>query len=113
MAQIATTVPDQLAQLEGARILVLGDAHYYPQIVEGILPIINNTARLELKRWGSDFLAETFASPSFTYGLKEELSVKVLFHLQEMLEAPGQDETVVKSIVQTATSIYGLMFRRM
>lgn len=112
MAQVATSLPDQIAQLEGARLVVLGDAHYYPQIVEGILPIINNTARLELKRWGSEFLAETFASPSFTNGPKEELAVKVLFHLQEMLEAQGQDETVIKSIVQTATSIYGLIFRR-
>lgn len=113
MAQVATTLSDQLAQLEGARILVLGDAHYYPQIVEGILPIINNSARLELKRWGSEFLAETFASPSFSYGPKEDLSLKVLLHVQEMLETPGQDDVVVKSMVQTATSIYSLVFRRM
>ena len=112
MTQTATSVTDQLAQLEGARNLVLSDSHHYPQIVLGILPIIGTVARLELRRWGANFLAETFANPTFPVVQKEDLALKILIHLRDLLEASGQDAAVVKSVVQTAASIYGLVFRR-
>lgn len=107
------SVPDQLAQLEAARLLVLGDAGLYPQIVQGILPIIGANARLELRRWGAEFLAETFASPAFASYQKENSAVGVLQILKDLLEKPGEDAAVVKSVVQTAASIYGLVFRYM
>ncbi|KAL9111334.1 MAG: hypothetical protein Q9227_004211 [Pyrenula ochraceoflavens] len=112
MAQIALSLTEQMTQLEGARKLVLGDSHHYPQIVIGILPIISSNARLELRRWGAEFLAESFANPTFPVAQKEDLSTKVLIHIRDLLEAPSQDTGVVKILVQAAASIYGLVFRR-
>lgn len=104
---------EQLKQLEDARKLVLGDSAYYPQIVQGILPIIGPESRVELRRWGADFLAETFSSPTLPPAQKETLSLIVLETLKSMIENPSQDPSVVKSVVQTAASIYPLVFRWM
>lgn len=110
---MALSVPDQLAQLEAARQIVLADAGLYPQIVQGILPIVGANSRLELRRWGAEFLAETFASPTFASSQKENSAVGVLQILQDLLENPEEDAAVVKSVVQTAASIYSLVFRYM
>ena len=104
----SSSVGDQLAQLDAARNLVLGDAAYYPQIVQGILPIIGATARHELRRWGAEFLAETFASPTLAMNTKEGLSLIVLDTLLAvlMLEEEKEKETgVLKSVVQFAASV--------
>lgn len=104
---------DQLIQLEAARQLVLANSDLYPQIVQGILPIVGPSAQLEFRRWGAEFFAETFASPALASAQKESLGVIVLSTLKDLLEAQGQDTTVVKSVVQTAASIYGFVFRYM
>ncbi len=103
----------EIAQLNAARRIVLGDAKLYPQIVEGILPIIGANARLELRRWGAEFLAETFASPAVSSQIKESMSVLVLQLLKDLLDVPGEDVEVIKAVVQAAASIYGLIFRYM
>lgn len=110
---MALSVSDQLIQLDAARQLVLADSALYPQIVKGILPIVGANARLELRRWGADFLAETFASPILALQEKERLGKEVLQTLRELLDNPGQDDNVVKSVIQAAASIYGLVFRHM
>jgi len=107
------SIEEQIFQLNAARNIVLGDATYYPQIIQGILPIIGREARLELRRWGADFLSETFASPTVQLQQKETLSLIVLETLKTMIENPNEDSTVVKSIVQAASSIYPLVFRWM
>lgn len=113
MAQPINNVKEQMAQLEAARNLVLGDAALYPQVVQGILPIIGVNARLELRRWGADFLAETFSSPALPAAQKEKLAGTVLPTLRELLEHAGEDTAVVKSVVQTAASLYPHVFRHM
>ncbi len=110
---MTTSLEDQLVQLAAARNLILSDAAFYPQIVQGILPIIGPESRLELRRWGADFLAETFASPSLEEQQKQQLSLKVLQTLKELLEMPAEDALVVKGVVQAAASIYPLVFRHM
>jgi symplekin len=110
---MALSVADQLTQLEAARQLVLADSVLYPQIVQGILPIVGANARLELRRWGAEFLAETFASPTIPLQQKESLSIVVLQTLKELLDIPDEDTGVIKSVVQAAASIYGLVFRYM
>jgi symplekin len=112
-APVALSIAEQIKQLDDARRLVLSDANYYPQIIQGILPIINREARIELKRWVADFLAETFASPTVPSQQKETLSLIVLETLKSMLENPHEDSAVVKSVVQTAASIYPYVFRWM
>lgn len=113
MAQSADHLVDQIAQLNAARNLVLGDAAFYPQIVNGVLPIIGARARVELRRWGAEFLAETFASPAFNSGPKRQLATNVLLTLREILELPERDTATLKYIVQTAASLYPLVFRHM
>jgi symplekin len=104
---------DQMTQLEAARKLVLGDAALYPQVVQGILPIIGANARLELRRWGAEFLAETFASPALAAAQKEQLVCTVLPTLRELLDNNVEDMAVVKSVVQTVASLFPHVFRHM
>ncbi|KAJ5120557.1 uncharacterized protein N7515_009945 [Penicillium bovifimosum] len=111
MAQPMDNVVDQLAQLNAARSLVLGDAAFYPQIVNGILPIVGASTRLELRRWGANFLAETFASPMLPAAQKEQLAPSVLQTIREILELPETDTPVLQSLVQTSASLYPLVFR--
>jgi len=110
---MAAPVADQIAKLDAARHLVLSDATHYAAIVPGILPIIGAHSQLEIRRWGADFLAEAFASPALSLQGKEGLSVQVLQTLRELLELPGEDTGVLKSVIQAAASIYGLVFRYM
>jgi symplekin len=112
MAQSAAAPAEMIPQLEAARRLVLGDAHIYHQIVPGILPIIGPGAPLEVRRWGADFLAETFASPALGNAQKDELGSVILPNLRGLLEIPGEDAAVVKSVVQTVASVYSLVFRK-
>lgn len=102
---------ETITQLEKARKLALGDSAYYPQIVPGVLPIIGPSAPLDLRRWGADFLAETFASPTLASDAKQNLSLQVVQVLKQFLEAQAEDPAVIKSVVQTATSIYPLVFK--
>lgn len=113
MAQPSDPVSSQIAQLNAARNLVLGDAAFYPQIVIGILPIIGASARLELRRWGAEFLAETFASPVLPSAQKEQLAANVLQTIHELLNLPDGDTVVLRYTVQTAASLYPLVFRHM
>lgn len=113
MAQPTDHLVDQIAQLNAARNLVLGDAAFYPQIVTGILPLVGANSRLELRRWGADFLAETFASPALATAQKEQLAANVLQNIREILEVPESDMVVLRSLVQTAASLYPLIFRHM
>ncbi|KAF2467504.1 uncharacterized protein BDR25DRAFT_234411 [Lindgomyces ingoldianus] len=101
-----------LGQLESARSLALGDGRYYPTIIPGVLPIIgpNTNAALETRRWGADFLAETFASPTWPSDAKETCSLTVLPTLRAYLEGEN-DAGVVKSAVQAAATIYPLVYR--
>lgn len=107
MAQAAV----QLNQLNAARNLVLGDAALYPQIVNGILPIIGPNARVEVRRWGADFIAETFASPVLSVALKEQLTPLVLDTIHGIMALPETDVAVLQSLVQAAASLYPLVFR--
>jgi symplekin len=111
MAQMTDNVVDQVAQLNAARSLVLGDAAFYPQIVNGILPIVGANTKLELRRWGANFLAETFASPVLAVDQKEQLAPNVLQTIREILELPETDITVLQSLVQASASLYPLVFR--
>jgi symplekin len=113
MATPPLSVEQQIKQLDDARKLVLSDANYYPTIIQGILPIVAPPARVELRRWVADFLAETFASPTIAASQKETLSLIVLETLRSLIENPVEDAAVVKSVVQTAASVYPLVFRWM
>ncbi|KAL8768693.1 MAG: hypothetical protein Q9209_005111 [Squamulea sp. 1 TL-2023] len=108
---MSLSVAEQLTQLDAARQIVLADAGLYPQILQGILPIVGANARLELRRWGADFLAETFASPLLVPQEKERLSIVILQTLKELLENQSEDSNVIKSVIQAAASIYALVFR--
>ncbi|KAF7189719.1 mRNA cleavage and polyadenylation specificity factor complex subunit pta1 [Pseudocercospora fuligena] len=107
---------ETLTQLNSARDIVLRDHTLYTQVVPGIVQVIAPGADLELRRWGADFLAETFASQVVTAEAKQHMSLVVLDTLKGYLnrkEIAGEDEdtAVVKSAVQCAASIYPFVFR--
>jgi symplekin len=106
-------VKEQIEQLQAARNLVLSDSALYPPVVQGLLSMLGVNARLELRRWGSDFLAETFANATLPSAGKEQLAGTVLPTLLELLENKAEDVAVVKSVVQTAASLYPFVFRQM
>ncbi|EXJ88466.1 hypothetical protein A1O1_05396 [Capronia coronata CBS 617.96] len=112
MAGATTSAAEMISQLEAARKLALADSQVYNQVLPGILPIIGPAAHIEVRRWGADFLAEAFASPSLSNAQKEQLSPEVMPTLRAMLEGPGEDLEVIKSVVQAAASLYPLVFRR-
>ncbi|EZF12500.1 hypothetical protein H112_06616 [Trichophyton rubrum D6] len=112
MALPGNSLVEQMSQLDAARNLVLGDAALYPQIVHGILPIIGVNARLELRRWGAEFLTETFSSPAFPQQPKQKLATEILGAVNDLLNTPENDETVVRGAIMTAASIYVLIFRQ-
>ncbi|KAF6817495.1 mRNA cleavage and polyadenylation specificity factor complex subunit [Colletotrichum sojae] len=105
------SVNDQIRQLNDARKLVLGDVKYYPTVVKSILPIVGPTARVELRRWGADFLAEAFATPALPGSEKETMQLFVLDTLQTMVENQNEDAHVLRSAIQTAASIYPFALR--
>jgi symplekin len=105
-------VADTIKQLNAARNLALADPALYPQVVPGLLRIVGADAILELRRWGADFFAETFASPVLAQEHKQSLSLQVLDTLKAFLERPNEDTAVIKSVVQTAASIYPFVFRQ-
>jgi len=110
----SSNVADTIKQLDQARNLCLADPNsLYPQIVPGLTPIIKPDAELELRRWGTNFLAETFASPVLAPEHKQKLSILVLDGLKGYLDKPKEDAAVLKSVVQTAASIYPYVFRHM
>jgi symplekin len=113
MAQAGSSSAEILPQLEAARKLVLGDAHFYSQIVPGILPIVGPTAAVEVRRWGAEFLAETFATPALADPQKEEICLDVVAFVRTILDNPAEDVVVVKSAIQAAASFYTLLFRAM
>ncbi|WPG97530.1 mrna cleavage and polyadenylation specificity factor complex subunit pta1 [Acrodontium crateriforme] len=105
-----------IEQLNSAREIVLKDAAIYPQVVPGVLPVIGESAHVELRRWGAAFLAETFASPVVRAEEKQSMALGVLDTLRQYLMREDkmgeiEDTAVVKSSVQCAASIYPLIFR--
>lgn len=88
----------------------MADVKYYPSVVKGILPIIGPSAPIELRRWGADFLAEAFATPTLPTGEKETMQPYVLATLESMVENE-RDDQVLRSVIQTAASIYPLAMR--
>lgn len=115
MSATTTTfsVQDQIRQLDDARKLVLGDVNYYPSVVKGILPIIGPNSAVDLRRWGADFLAEAFATPSLPNAEKETMQPYVLTTLESLIGSEAQDTYVLRSVIQTAASIYPLAMRWM
>ncbi|KAI1170262.1 mRNA cleavage and polyadenylation specificity factor complex subunit [Nemania sp. FL0916] len=105
------SVADQIRQLEGARGLVLKDVSYYAQVIQATLPIIGPSSQVEFRRWGSEFLAEAFASPAVPLSSKETLSLGVLDTLKSLVEDPRQDVLVLRGVIQAAASIYPLAMR--
>ncbi|KAG6005077.1 hypothetical protein E4U54_000421 [Claviceps lovelessii] len=112
MSSSTLSVPDQIRQLNDARKLVLGDVNYYQSVVRGLLPIIGPNAPVELRRWGAEFLAEAFSTPALPNGEKETMQLYVLATVESLLNE-REDPQVLRSVIQTAASIYPLAMRWM
>ena len=101
-----------IQQMESARSLALGDGRYYPTIIPGVLPIIgySEDQSVEIQRWGADFLAEAFASPTWPPEVKQSNALSVLATLKAYLEKV-EDKSVIKSAIQAAASVYPLVYK--
>jgi len=104
------SVEAQLNQLGEARNLVLRDPGFWPQVLHGTLPIITGPI-VEVRRWGADFLAETFSTPVVDARAKQELAIACL---DTLLRLSNETETgILKSVVQCSASVYPIIFRHM
>lgn len=108
----------QIDQLNSARNLALSDAAMYSKLLPAILPILNSTHNPspELRAWGADFLAEAFSSPMFASEGKQEMSVRALPVVKDLLGdqvVPIEQTGMIKSAIQAAASIYPFIFRHM
>lgn len=112
MAAPTASPAEMLGQLEQARKLALSDSAVYGQIVPRILPITGTAASVEVRRWGAEFIAEAFASPSLPSAQKEALTTDVMPIMRNMIETQAEDVTVVKNVIQAAASLYPLVFRK-
>lgn len=110
---MAATGSAMLPQLEELRKACLGDSAQYVAVVPGIVPILQSAAALDVRRWGADFIAEAFATPTLPSHQKEQLITDtVMALLRAMLESPTEDIAVVRSAVQACASVYPYVFRR-
>lgn len=110
MAASQPSIEEQLSQLESARRLVLQDPAYWPQVFHGTLPIIAGPI-IEVRRWGADFLAQTFSTPIVDAKVKQELALPCL---DTLLRLAGESEAgILKSVVQCSASVYPIIFRHM
>jgi hypothetical protein len=110
MAENRSPVDAQLQQLGEARTLVLKDPGYWPQVLQGTLPIITGPI-VEVRRWGADFLAETFSTPLVDARAKQELALACL---DTLLRLTNETETgILKSVAQCSASVYPIIFRHM
>jgi symplekin len=110
MAEDGLSLHDQLRNLDQARLLVLKDPVYWPQIFRGILPVVA-IPTIELRRWGSRFLAETFSSPVLNPEVKQELAKESLDTL--LILVMEKDVEVAKNIAQCCASVYPFIFKLM
>ncbi|KAL5612343.1 hypothetical protein BROUX41_000125 [Berkeleyomyces rouxiae] len=108
----SASVEEQIRQLNDARKLVLADVKFYPDVVKGILPILQPNTLVELRRWGADFLAEAFATPALSIKEKETMQVSgVIDTLETVLHNPNEDLHVLRSIILACASIYPVTLR--
>lgn len=112
-APFQPTATDTIKELEVARLHALKDRTHYGVLIPSLLPIFSPAANLELRRWGSDFLAESFSNPGVDAELKETLSLQILKPLKDHLEAPAEDAAVIRNVIQIATCIYPIVFKYM
>ncbi|KAF8242187.1 hypothetical protein K440DRAFT_591226 [Wilcoxina mikolae CBS 423.85] len=110
MAPSSLSVDTQLLQLGEARNLVLRDPGYWPQVLHGTLPIIAGPV-LEVRRWGAEFMAETFSTPVVDARGKQELALPCL---DTMLRLLSENETeILKGVLQCSASVYPIIFRHL
>lgn len=98
-------------QLDQARKVALNDPAHYEQLIPTLLPFVGPSAVLQLRRWGTDFLAEAFSNPGLSSDIKTAASLKILTTLRAYLESATEDAAVVRNVVQIATSVYPLIFK--
>lgn len=106
--------PEQiLEKLKEIRAKALEDPTHYVNSIPGLIQanLITPSASVELRRWGTDFIAEALSCPSLPSERKQQLSLAVLKTLREYLETPKEDTTVTQSVIQASTSAYPLIFK--
>ena len=101
-----------LGQLTALRHETLKAPAHYSGVVPAILGVIGPGNPVDVRRFGADFLAETFASPQLGVEEKQNLALKVIDLLRQYLDI-DEDAAVIKSVVQASTSIYPLVFKHM
>lgn len=104
------SLDNQLQHLKDARRIVLKQPDYWAQVLTTTLPLISSPI-IEVRRWGAEFLAESFATPMIEAAAKLELALACLDTLLQLSEEKEAD--ILKNVVQCSASVYPIIFRHM
>jgi symplekin len=115
-ASTTKSATDHVKQLSDARKQVLANPKLYSSVVKGVVPLLANTGasqHLSIRRWTAEFVAETFATPALPTREKDVLAPFVLDTIQTIVENAAEDTQVLRSMMQTAASLYPIALRWM
>jgi len=114
--EVSTTksAADHVKQLNDARKQVLANPKLYSSVVKGVVPLLAATTQhLSIRRWTAEFVAETFSTPALPTREKDVLAPFVLDTIQTIVENQAEDVMVLRSMIQTAASLYPIALRWM
>lgn len=98
-----------IAQFEQAKALVVSNATYLPQILQGVLPGAEQPDG-ELRRWVANFVSWAVTESAASAADRQALVPAILPTLRHALDTE-QDLTVLKDWIQAATCLQHLAFR--
>lgn len=96
-----------IAELNGARRLVEQDPAMWPQILEGLLPIVNRRDAA-LRRWCAGFFVDAFATTAVSEHLKQGIALKLVPAITTLLT--DGDPQVLKLTITCFSLVYPLLF---
>ena len=104
------SVEHQIEELEKAKALLDVDSSYYPQIVEGVLPIAQHSD-VRIRQWVVNLLVAAFTTSTISNEVKERLVTLCGSTFESFLEE--SDSHIVTRTIQCVSCIYPLIFRKM
>lgn len=103
------SVEGQIAQLNQAKLLVDKDPAFYPQIIDGILPIASSNEK-QIRAWVADFLNTTFAEARVPLKTRQDLALQGVVGAISILLEERDDVTILKDAISCSASLYPLIF---
>jgi symplekin len=103
------SIEEQIEQLNGARRIAAQDPKTYPQIVQGILPIVERP-EAKLRQWCATFFMDAFACEDLDERTKTDMAVWCIDGVLSLLRDPQRDHDILKPTITVCCCMYPLLF---